>query len=215
MEKRPNQCERANFDLFVSSRQYLVLKYSIVLSVTHVYQVCHRVIVGHSVKNVCCSSSSLVKPTAQSWTPLIIRSGGWLVGWLVGCSLTVLLRQVRFRESYFSVNMSCESSRLMKSSSNWVKSGEACSRTFQWSNEIFVLARFSRSTTSCLKNVPPLTLTCYNLDTHEPIAIIFGRSVTDKVRNQMMHCFPISKNPFTCVKVIAGQMWDIFETRCS
>ena len=82
MEKRQNQCERANFVLFISSRQYLVMEYSILLSVTHVYQVCHRV-VGHGVKNVCCSSSSLVKPTAQSWTPLIIRSGGWLVGWLV------------------------------------------------------------------------------------------------------------------------------------
>jgi len=45
MEKRPSQCERANFDLtaellFISSRQYLVMEYSIVLSVTHVYQVC-------------------------------------------------------------------------------------------------------------------------------------------------------------------------------
>jgi len=45
--------------LFISSRQYLVMEYSIVLSVTHVYQVCHRVIVGHCVRNVCCSSSSL------------------------------------------------------------------------------------------------------------------------------------------------------------
>jgi len=64
MEKRPNHCERANFDLtaellLISSRQYLVMEYSIVLSVTHVYQVCHRVIVGHCVRNVCCSSSSL------------------------------------------------------------------------------------------------------------------------------------------------------------
>ena len=54
MEKRPNQCERANFVLtaellFISSRQYLVMEYSIVLSVTDVYQVCHRVIVGHCV----------------------------------------------------------------------------------------------------------------------------------------------------------------------
>ena len=45
--------------LFISSRQYLVMEYSIVLSVTHVYQVCHRVIVSHCVRNVCCSSSSL------------------------------------------------------------------------------------------------------------------------------------------------------------
>jgi len=40
------------------------------------------------------------------------------------------------------------------------------------------------------KNVPPLT--CYNLDTHDPITIIFGRSVTKKVRNQMMLCLPTS-----------------------
>jgi len=29
------------------------------------------------------------------------------------------------------------------------------------------------------KNVPPST--CYNLDIHDPIKIIFGRSVTEKV----------------------------------
>jgi len=40
--------------------------------------------------------------------------------------------------------------------------------------------------TLCLKNVSPLT--CYNLDIHEPIAIIFGRSVTQKVRKQTMLC---------------------------
>jgi len=34
------------------------------------------------------------------------------------------------------------------------------------------------------KNVPPLT--CYNLDTHDPITIIFGRNVTENVRNQMV-----------------------------
>jgi len=41
-----------------------------------------------------------------------------------------------------------------------------------------------------LKNVP--SLTCYNVDIHNPIAITFGRSVTDKVRNQKMLCFPTS-----------------------
>jgi len=39
------------------------------------------------------------------------------------------------------------------------------------------------------KSVPRLT--CYNLDIHDPIPIIFGRSVTKKVRNQML-CFPAS-----------------------
>jgi len=40
------------------------------------------------------------------------------------------------------------------------------------------------------KNVQPLT--CYNHDTHDPITIISGRSVTEKVRNQTMLCFPTS-----------------------
>jgi len=37
------------------------------------------------------------------------------------------------------------------------------------------------------KNVPPST--CYNLDTHYPITIIFGRSVSEKVRNQTVLLF--------------------------
>jgi len=37
------------------------------------------------------------------------------------------------------------------------------------------------------KNVPPLT--CYNLDIHDPITILFVRSVTEKVRDQKMLCF--------------------------
>jgi len=40
------------------------------------------------------------------------------------------------------------------------------------------------------KNVPPLT--CYILDIHNPIRTIFGRSVTEKVGNQTMLCFPTS-----------------------
>jgi len=32
----------------------------------------------------------------------------------------------------------------------------------------------------------------YNLDIHDLITIIFGRIVTEKVRNQMMFCFPTS-----------------------
>jgi len=45
----------------------------------------------------------------------------------------------------------------------------------------------------CLKKRP--TLTCYNLDIHDPITITFGRSVSEKVsliRNQTMLCFPTS-----------------------
>jgi len=33
-------------------------------------------------------------------------------------------------------------------------------------------------------NVPPLT--CYNFDIHDPIAIIFGRSVTEKVSDDAL-----------------------------
>jgi len=40
------------------------------------------------------------------------------------------------------------------------------------------------------KNVP--SSTCYNLDIHDPMTIIFGRSVTEKVRNQTMLCSPTS-----------------------
>jgi len=39
------------------------------------------------------------------------------------------------------------------------------------------------------KNVPPST--CYNRHLHDPITIIF-ENVTEKVRNQMMLCFPTS-----------------------
>jgi len=38
------------------------------------------------------------------------------------------------------------------------------------------------------KNVSPLI--CYNLDVHDPITVIFGRSVTEKVGNKTMFCFP-------------------------
>ena len=38
------------------------------------------------------------------------------------------------------------------------------------------------------KNIPPVT--CYSLDIHNLITIIFGRSVTDKVGNQTMLVFP-------------------------
>jgi len=44
------------------------------------------------------------------------------------------------------------------------------------------------------KTFPPLT--SYDLDIHNPITIIFGRSVTEKVRNQTMLCFPTS--PILC-----------------
>jgi len=62
------------------------------------------------------------------------------------------------------------------------------------------------------KNVPPLT--CYSPDIHDPITIILGKSVTEKVRNQKMLCFlnsPIyrigSKSKFA--------WWVIFRRYCS
>jgi len=42
----------------------------------------------------------------------------------------------------------------------------------------------------CLKNILPST--CYNLEIHDPIMIMFSRSVTEKARNHMMICFPTS-----------------------
>jgi len=40
------------------------------------------------------------------------------------------------------------------------------------------------------KNVPPWT--CYNLDIHDPITIIFGKNLTMKAGNQTMLCIPTS-----------------------
>jgi len=48
------------------------------------------------------------------------------------------------------------------------------------------------TTTLCLKNVPPLT--CYNLDTHGSITIMFGIIYTEKVSSQMALYFPTSPN---------------------
>jgi len=47
------------------------------------------------------------------------------------------------------------------------------------------------------KNVPPFA--CYNLHIRDPIAIIFGISVSEKLSNQTMLCFPIS--PFWCFSI--------------
>jgi len=40
----------------------------------------------------------------------------------------------------------------------------------------------------CLKNVSPLT--CYDLDIHDPITIVFGTSVTEKVKIRRCFVFP-------------------------
>jgi len=41
-----------------------------------------------------------------------------------------------------------------------------------------------QSSTECLKN--DTALACYNFDVHQPILIIFGRSVAKKVNSQMV-----------------------------
>jgi len=46
------------------------------------------------------------------------------------------------------------------------------------------------------KNIPPLT--CYSLDIHGSITIIFGISVTEKVGNQNVLYFPMSPNLCFC-----------------
>jgi len=54
----------------------------------------------------------------------------------------------------------------------------------------FLCCQYVSQLIQCLKNVSRLT--CNNLDIHDLITIIFGRSVTEKVRNQMMFCFSTS-----------------------
>jgi len=55
---------------------------------------------------------------------------------------------------------------------------KAVFQTPVWHQQVWMIGE---SNTLCLKNVPPST--CYNLDIHDPITIIFGRIVTEKVRN--------------------------------
>jgi len=54
----------------------------------------------------------------------------------------------------------------------------------------------STPSTLCLKKRPTFDLLAYNLDTHDPTAIIFGRSVTEEVRNHKVLCFLTS--PIYC-----------------
>jgi len=61
---------------------------------------------------------------------------------------------------------------------------------------IKVTCKYHRHT-PCLKKVPPLT--CYNLHIHDPIKIIFGWSVTQKVWNNTMFCFPTSSIYRFCI----------------
>ena len=51
------------------------------------------------------------------------------------------------------------------------------------------------------KNVPPFS-TCYNLDIHGSITIIFGTSVTEKVGNQNVLYLPTH---LTCASALPGE----------
>jgi len=53
------------------------------------------------------------------------------------------------------------------------------------------------------KNVPPLA--CYNFDTCEWILTFFGRSATDKVRNQKTHYYATSNNLSFCITCQNGK----------
>jgi len=63
------------------------------------------------------------------------------------------------------------------------------------------------------KNVPPLTY--YNLGIHNPITIIFGRNVTEKVRNHMMLCFPPHLSSASALPCEIGNPEDSVLVYCS
>jgi len=59
--------------------------------------------------------------------------------------------------------------------------------TLEFTIKHWDLITLNRTLHRVSKYVPPST--CYNLDVHDPITIIFGRNVTEKVRNHTMLCF--------------------------
>jgi len=58
---------------------------------------------------------------------------------------------------------------------------------------------YSQCTVHCVSKICPTYDLLYNLDIHNPVALIFGRTVTKKVRNQMMLCFPTSPVQCFCI----------------
>ena len=72
-----------------------------------------------------------------------------------------------------------------------------CNMLLVFKKKLYLHSRNIGSYIHCVsKNVPPLT--CYNLDTHDLITIVFARSVTKKVRNQTRLCFPTSPIYWFC-----------------
>ena len=71
------------------------------------------------------------------------------------------------------------------------ETGSLETASFHLHTACFLAVLFSRMHTQynvSQKNVPPFT--CYNLDIHDPITIIFGRSVTEKVEIRWCFVFP-------------------------
>jgi len=100
----------------------------------------------------------------------------------------------RFRESCSSLRMSCESKRLKKSSSDWMNSGNALIQRVK--NAIFMFPILPGSAEA---------------------QVIWGGTVKRILIDYFIGkiCAKKYQNPFTFVKVIASQRWDVFETRCT
>ena len=97
----------------------------------------------------------------------------------------------RFRKSYCSESMSCESKRLKKSRSDWLNSGNALIQ------HLSEKMRFS-----CF----PVFLGTAEVHT------IWGGTIKRHLIPYFIHKISAKKyqNVFTCVKVIANQTWDVF-----
>ena len=100
----------------------------------------------------------------------------------------------RFRESYSSMSMSCESKRLKKSSSEWLNSGNALIQHLSKKMQFLCLPVLPGSAEAKV-------IWC-GIVKHLLIAYFIGNTSAKKYRN-----------PFTCVKVIVSQRWDFFQTQ--
>jgi len=84
----------------------------------------------------------------------------------------------------------------------------AASRTEQW--------RIQEEATLCLKKRRTSeALTCYSLDVHCPITIIFGSCVTEKVRNRTMLCLPTSLSGVSALPCERGNPEDSAPVHCA
>jgi len=97
----------------------------------------------------------------------------------------------RFMESYSSMSMSRQSKRWNKSTSDWLNSIECTNAAFDWkrSFRVFPFCQVCRSTIIWGGIVKRLLIAYFIA------SIIYAKKY---------------QNPFTCVKVIASQRWDVF-----